>query len=221
MKRALLLIGLLLFATGGTPQPLRVASQNMVTSDADPAVIITLPRTSAYLGTEHWILFGIANCQLFAFADADPQRHVKHLYWVQFEGYIPSMPKLHHTYDSKHHATLGGMDFFVDTWTESSVPSKPDTAPLAAFIKAKGYAVPAAINSGSDEQHIDALIASKGYVLPPALSSVRFVHTLDDARKELMIIYSEQFPPGHKPSETEKRALVQRAESALSVEPRS
>lgn len=212
MKPAVLVLAILL--------PQRLVSGNVVTSHSEPAVRITLPKRAAYVGTDRWVLFGIANCQLFAFVDADPQKHVKRLYWVQFEGYIPSMPKLHHTYDSKDHATMGGMDFYVDTWTGKGAPSKPDTKPLAAFIESKGYAVPAGINSGSDEQHIYALIASKDYVLPPTLSSVRFVHTLDEARKELMIIYSEQFASARKPTEKEKRALVQRAESALIIEPK-
>lgn len=127
---------------------------------------------------------------------------------------------LHHRYSSKEHVTMGGLDFFVDTWTGSSAPSKPNTKALASIIASKGYAVPPGINSGSDEQHIDALIASKGYMLPPTLSSVRFVHTLDEARKELMIIYSERFSLERKPTDKEKAALLQRAENALSIEPR-
>ncbi len=201
--------------------PQRIVTANVITSTGDPAVQITLPKAATYVGTDRWVLFGIANCELFAFVEADGNKHVKRLYWVQFEGYIPSMPNLHHTYDSKEHATMGGLSFFVDTWTESSTPSKPDTTALAAIIRAKGYAVPAAFNSGSDQQHIYTLIASKGYVLPPTLSSVRFVHTLDEARKELMIIYSEPFASGRTPADKEKHALVQRAESALIIEPRS
>jgi hypothetical protein len=198
----------------------RVVTGNVVTSDRDPVVRITLPTEVSYVGTDRWILFGIANCQLFAFVEAGPDKHVKRLYWVQFESYIPSMPKLHHKYDSKEHARMGGMDFFVDTWIGSGTASKPDTKPLEAFIKSKGYAVPAGIDSGSDEQHIYALIASKGYVLPRMLSSVRFVHTFDAARKELMLIYSEQSSSSRRPTAEEKRALEQRAESALIIKPK-
>lgn len=222
MKNLSLLLGLLLLscsaAQASEPAPVRLVTANVVTSDRDPAVRITLPKGVSYVGTNRWILFGIANCQLFAFVDADANKRVKRLYWVQFEGYIPSMPKLHHTYHSKDHTTIGGMDFFVDTWAGSSTPSKPDTKPLEAFIRSKGYAVPAGINTGSDEQHIYALIAAKGYMLPRMLSSVRFVHTLDAARKELMIIYSEKTSPSRKPTRAEKRALVRRAESRLIIE---
>ncbi|MBV8637805.1 MAG: hypothetical protein JO322_06940 [Candidatus Eremiobacteraeota bacterium] len=216
-------VGLLLLVPVATaassPTPVRVVKDNVVASDRDPAVRVTVPKTATYVGTERWVLFGIANCQLFAFIDADRQKHVRRLYWVQFEGYISSMPNLHHTYDSKEHAAIGGLDFFVDAWTESSKPSRPDTTDLAAIIKSKGYAVPAGINSGSDGQHIYDLIISKGYTLPPMLSSVRFVHTLDEARKELMIIYSEPFTSSRKPTSEETRALVRRAENALVIEP--
>ena len=193
-------------------------SGNVVTSDRDPSVRVTLPRQVTYVGTDRWVLFGIANCQLFAFVDADAEKNVKQLYWVQFEGYIPSMPKLHHTYTSKQHATMGGMDFFVDTSLQSGAPSPPDTKDLVKVIEEKGYAAPAGISSGSDEQHIDALIAAKGYKLPQAMLAVRFVHTLDEARKELMIIYSESFPTTRKPTDEEKRALVERAEHSLLIE---
>lgn len=221
MKNAWLFLGLFLISTIAAqalqPQPVRLVTANVVTSNRDPAVRITLPKQMRYVGTDRWILFGIANCQLFAFVDADPNKRVRRLYWVQFEGYVPSMPKLHHKYDSKEHATMGGMDFFVDTWTGSSTPSKPDIEPLADFIRSKGYTVPSGINTGSDEQHIDALIASKGYKLPAKLSSVRFVHTLDAARKELMIIYSEQSSSTRKLTVADMRALEHRAERALII----
>ena len=206
-------------ARSSSPYPERAVIGNVISSDRDPSVRIALPESAAYVGTDKWVLFGIANCQLFVFVDADEQKSVQRLYWVQFEGYIPSMPKLHHTYDSKEHATLGGMDFFVDTWVQDGKASKPDTKPLADFIKAKGYAVPAGINSGSDEEHIYALIASKGYKLPPALRAVRLVHTLDDQRKELMIIYSEAARSKQTLTNEERRALVARAENSVEVAP--
>jgi hypothetical protein len=36
----------------------------------------------------------------------------------------------------------------------------------------------------------------KGYTLPTGMMSVRLVHLMDDARKELMLIYSEPVPQG-------------------------
>lgn len=74
------------------------------------------------------VLYGIADCELHAFVESDNQQNVQRLYWVQFEGYLPSKPELHHAYDSPRHLTIGGMDFYVDTWTRSSNEKLPDSA---------------------------------------------------------------------------------------------
>ena len=158
------------FLVGQAPPERRVES-NVIASARDPRVRIELPEAVRYVGADRWILYGIADCELHAFVDADAQKRIQRLYWVQFEGYLPSRPELHHTYDSPRHATLGGMDFYVDTW----VTGESDT-----------------VTKGSDLEHILALVRDKGYKVPADMMSVRLVHLLDDQkRKELMIIYSE------------------------------
>jgi len=97
------------------------------------------------------------------------------MYWVQFESYLPSRPDLHHTYDSPKHATIGGLDFYVDSW-----------------VRAKD----AKTQSGSDREHIQRMISAQGYRMPEGTMDVRLVHLLDPAkRKELMIIFSENLKP--------------------------
>jgi hypothetical protein len=213
--------------------PMRSAQGNAVTSTQEPRVRIQVPQTAHYVGSDHWVLFGIANCQLFAFAQANSRKRVRRLYWVQFEGYLPSMPKLQHEYGSTRHAALAGMDFYVDTWIErndAAGAASQDLPALEAWIRAKGYALPEGIDTGSDEQHIDALLRANGYTLPPAMMSVRFVHLLDDKRKELMIIYSEDLAPtglsieelrqggkAHGRWSTIDQHLIERAESTISI----
>ena len=70
---------------------------NVLTSEHDPAIRIELPGSVQYVGADGWILLGIADCELHAFVEADKQKNVQHLYWVQFEGYLPNRPELHHT----------------------------------------------------------------------------------------------------------------------------
>jgi hypothetical protein len=153
-----------------TTAPERKVTGNVITSEHDPSVRIELPKSVQYLGTDHFVLYGIADCELHAFVDADHERKVERLYWVQFEGYLPSKPDLHHTYDSPRHATIGGLDFYVDTEVVArDAKSKP----------------------GSDGEHIRSLIRARGYTVPAERMSVRLVHLLDDKRKELMIIYAE------------------------------
>jgi hypothetical protein len=157
------------FAAGEMPQ--RTVQANTVLSSHDPRARIELPASAAYVGSERWLLETYADdIELHAFVDADTRRRIKRIYWVQFEAYLPSRPELKHTYDSVRHATLGGMDFLVDAWAErTDRREEPD----------------------SDAAHLKARLRSAGYTLPESMMSVRFVHLMDGARKELMLIYSE------------------------------
>ncbi len=169
---------LVCFATFLTPQttaPERKVESNAVLSPHDPNVRVQFPQSAQYLGADRWNLYDIADCELHVFVDSDAQKNVQRLYWVQFEGYLPSKPDLAHTYDSPRHATLGGWDFYVDTW-----------------VRAKD----AETRKGSDREHVEALIRSKGFHMPPGMMYVRLVHLLDaQKRKELMIIYGEDLAP--------------------------
>ncbi|MFL6516171.1 MAG: hypothetical protein ACJ8M1_14220 [Chthoniobacterales bacterium] len=152
-------------------QPERTVEHNIVTSLRDPKVQIRLPASATYCGADRWVLFDIADCELHAFIEPDPDKNVHRLYWIQFEQYLASKPDLHHQYDSPRHARIGGEDFYVDTEI-GSFDNKP--------------------KFGSDGEHIRAMIAARGYKWPRDFMYVRFVHLLDKAkRKELMIIYAE------------------------------
>jgi hypothetical protein len=207
-------IALLLAAsfTSQTSSPERRVEGNTITSTHDPAVRIQLPPAAQYVGADRWILYGIADCELHAFVQAGAQKKVQRLYWVQFEGYIPSKPELHHTYDSPRHTQINGLDFYVDTWVE----------PTAKHIK-----------PGSDLEHIETLLEAHSYKLPPTMMSVRLVHLLDEQkRKELMIIYSEDATPtgftatelssggrAHDKWQKIEAGLVDRAEKSITIHP--
>jgi hypothetical protein len=155
--------------------PERKVSGTTTSSSHDPNVQIQLPKSAEYVGADRWILYDIADCELHAFVEADADNNVQRLYWIQFEGYVPSRPDLTHTYDSPRHTTIDGLDFYVDTWPRSV---KEET------------------RSGSDREHIEKLIRDKGYKMPAGMMYVRLVHLLDQAkRKELMIIYGEDLAP--------------------------
>jgi hypothetical protein len=165
-----------------------------------------------YVGADRWALYNIADCELHAFVDADAQKNVQRLYWVQFEQYLPSKPDLHHTYDSPRHTQIGGLDFFVDTWVRSSTFN---------------------IDAGSDREHIEALIRAKGYKMPAGMMYVRLVHLLDDQkRKELMIIYGEDLAAtgltaaelgeggtAHERWPSIDKGLIERAQRKVEIEP--
>ena len=196
----------------GQSAPERKVTGSAVSSTRDPHVQIQLPQSAKYLGADRWILYGIADCELHAFVQADAQKIVHRLYWVQFEAYVPSKPELAHTYDSPRRTTIGGLDFYVDTWPRANgEQTKP----------------------GSDREHIEALIRGKGYIMPAGMMYVRFVHLLDaKKRKELMIIYGEDLAPtgftaadlveggkSHEQWPALENGLIERAKIKIALEP--
>lgn len=163
-------------ATKGTRAPERKVNGATLVSERDPKVRIELPQEAQYLGADRWVLYDVADCELHAFVEADAQKNVRRLYWVQFEGYVPEKPRAKYEYDSPRHVQIGGMDFFLDTW------ARPDGAKS---------------REGSDREHIEAMIHAKGFKMLAGMVYARLVHLPDqDKRKELMIIYGEALPPG-------------------------
>lgn len=191
--------------------PEREVKNNVLTSEHDPKIRIELPGSVQYVGADRWVLYGIADCELHAFVEADKKKNVQQLYWVQFEGYLPTRPELKHTYDSPRHVTICGLDFYVDTWvTSRDEKSKPD----------------------SDGEHIRSLINDHRYEMPKGMMCVRLVHLLDaEKRKELMIIYGEDLAPfGFSAADLQKdgkdynqwpiieSGLIERAKKSLKLE---
>ncbi len=191
--------------------PERKIENNVIISERDPKVRIELPKSVQYAGADRWVLYGIADCELHAFVEADEQKNVQRLYWIQFESYLPTKPKLKHQYDSPRHATIGGLDFYVDTWTGANDDK---------------------VRAGSDTEHIEALIRAHGYKMPAGMMYVRLVHLLDEQkRKELMFIYGEDLEPtGFTAADLKKggkandqwpaieKSLIERAEKKITIE---
>ena len=211
LKRSIVVILCCCFLAAQNKAPERKVEGNVITSGRDPSVRIHLPKSVRYVGADRWILYGIADCELHAFVDADDQKNVHRLYWVQFEGYLPTKPELRHTYDSPRHTNIGGLDFYVDTW-------------IRAYDEE--------VQTGSDREHIEALIRAKGYKMPAGMMYVRLVHLLDEQkRKELMIIYGEDLAPtgiaaadlresgkAHDRWPAIEKGMLQRTENRIGIE---
>ena len=161
---------LLFLPTAEATSPERVVHGNRLISQSDPAITIEVPAAAKYLGAERWDLYGIADCELHVFVEADDNKQVKRLYWIQFEGYLPANT---HTYDySKDEpVTFAGLPFHQRTHV-GPTNNKP--------------------REGSDGERVRQMLAREGYSYAPEAMNVRLVHLLDDAkRKELMFIYGE------------------------------
>lgn len=195
MKRllpGLCAIALLVYTSALAAPPERTVQDNRVTSTHDPAITITLPRGAQYVGADRWDLYDICDAELHVFVEADERKRVKALYWIQFEGYLPSNAHIY-DYTKDQPVTFAGRPF----WKRTRFGPTND-----------------AQRAGSDGEHVRQMLARAGYELPPQMMNVRLVQVLDAARrKELMFIYAEELPGGAMDDEWPKieKALVKRA----------
>ena len=154
--------------------PERIVQGSTVTSARDPAVRITVPKAAQYVGAARWDLNDIADAEIQVFVEADAQKRIQRLYWIQFEAYLPSNThKFNYKFIEK--LTHGGLEFDVrPRFGPTNEPPKP----------------------GSDLEHVQALLTERGFISPAEMMNVRLVNMADDTnRKELMIIYAEDLAP--------------------------
>ena len=159
-------------ATDVASRQARSVKDQVLTSTEMPAVRIEFDKGFKYVGNHSFILYDVAHAEQHFFIDADKEGRVKRMYWVQFEGYLPSNT---HTYRYKVNKTanIGGLEFVADAYARNikGNPGRPDSdsARARAFLESKGYRM------ASDD-----------------VLSQRLVHLVDEAkRNELMIIYLE------------------------------
>ena len=156
--------------------PLRRVKGRVIESKDLPAVELEFGKDFKYVGGQKFVLYDVANAEQHFFVDADKQGRIKRMYWVQFEGYLPTNNT---TYDYKGTKTvnIGGLDFIADTYARNikANPGRPDGdgARGRAFLESKGYRL------ASDE-----------------IISQRLLHFIPEKRRdELMIIYLEDMTP--------------------------
>ncbi len=148
---------------------------HQIISKRDPNIRIDVPRSARYLGADRWHLFGVADCEIHIFVEADRQKNVKRYYWIQFESYLPEYPDYFYEYKKGHNEQIAGLDFNLRARFGLSAETP---------------------KAGSDLEHALQLITARGYKLPADLMNVRFVHLTDASkRKELMVIYAEDMAP--------------------------
>lgn len=178
MNRLLLVFCMLCpgaLASANPPAPERKIQSNHIISERDPSIRIELPESARYVGADRWHLFGIADCELHIFVEADHEKKVKRYYWIQFEALLPANPEKFYDYKNGQDMIIAGLNFNLRARFGTSA-EKP--------------------RPGSDLEHVVKLITDAGYKLPPDLMNVRFVHLPDAAkRKELMVIYGEDMAP--------------------------
>lgn len=158
------------------PVNLRTAKGNTLSSPELPKLKLRFDDDFKYAGGQSFILYNVARAEQHFYVDADKDGKVSRLYWVQFEGYLPSNTYAY-DYDSPKKVTIGGLEFFADVYARKVDPKegRPDSDGNKAreFLLSKGYKI------ASDEVMMQRLV---NMVTP-------------DNRTELMIIYLEVLTP--------------------------
>ncbi len=157
------------------PKSTRTVKDNVLTSTEKPALQLKFDKAFKYIGSQTFILYGVAQAEQHFFVDADEKNQMRRFYWVQFEGYLPTNNSTYR-YQSKTKAKLGPLEFFADAGPRNmKAKSRPD----------------------SDSAKGQAFLASKGYKLVgDDVMTQRLVHLVDDKKRdELMIIYLENLAP--------------------------
>jgi hypothetical protein len=174
---------------------------------------VRVPKTATYVGSERFDLYGVADAEVQVFAEADRNKRLTKLYWIQFESYWPDKPDLTYNYTSDRRERHWGTTVWVNDG-----PSSTTTG----------------IRQGGDRDHVQKMLERAGYKIPPEAMNVRMVQILDDpkgtghGRHELMFIYAEDLARSGKTlAQWEKapdadwapvgKALVQRAVGAFEV----
>ena len=155
---------------------LRTVSGQVLRSTKTPKVELRFDKQFKYAGSQDFILYDVARAEQHFFVDADKQGRISRMYWVQFEGYLPSNTNTYR-YKANKTVKLGGLEFIADAYARNvkATPGRPDSdgARARAFLEGKGYRMP------GDE-----------------ILSQRLVHLVDQSKRdELMIIYLEDFSP--------------------------
>jgi hypothetical protein len=172
MLAALLASGTAALSAGEETTPTRTVTGTSIVSDHDPAIRISLPPGTVYVGAVRWPLYKVADAELHAFVEADASGLVRRVYWIQFESLLPSAKGNYNYRDSN--TTTGTIGNYPVIITPDIDPGPNTSTP------------------GSDGHAFRALVADKGYRLPRWMMDVRFIHLpTADHRKELMIIYGE------------------------------
>jgi hypothetical protein len=158
--------------TGAARATQASVESNVITSREFPIGKLVVDPAFSYVGTTEFVLYGVASCEIHVFAELDGKR-VKRFYWVQFEAYLPDNK---HTYDyskDPERATIGGHAFHERPWFVNVEQSRARERP------------------NSDSAAVRKMLEGKGYIVGPELMNIRLVRLDESARRELMVIYSE------------------------------
>jgi hypothetical protein len=140
-----------------------------------PPLKLKVADEIGYVGRLQINLYGLADADIFVFAEAGEERKFKRLIIVQFEGYLDTNTYTYN-YAMQGNVVLGEHEYMYDDYVAHSadIEQRPD----------------------SDGAQVMKLLRENGYERPDDTIRRRYVRLLgEDRRKEILIIYMEDLKP--------------------------
>ena len=86
------------------------------TSTQFPPVVMEFDDGLEYVGSSEFVLYGVADAAIHVFVALGDQRRVQRLYWIQFEGYLPTVDRSYDYDASQGRTEIGGHQYYEDAW---------------------------------------------------------------------------------------------------------
>lgn len=177
-------------------RPERTVEARTLSSRRDPALTVAFGDGFAWAGAHRFVLKNVADAEQHFFVDADTQKNVKRLYWIQFEKYLDGRGGTY-DYSADDPIEIAGLAMRVNV-RRMALPPAPDSDRLQAF----------------------AFLGRAGYRVSHVGARARFTYVPNAARRtELMVIYFEPAPGEGDVAPEEARALVERGRAGLRITP--
>src|SRR6267143_5775936 len=168
-----LLLSSIAYAQSDVNSQTRRVKGQILTSASLPPIRIRVGKAFKYVGSQQFILYDRAQVEQHFFVDADTQKHIKRMYMVQFEGYLPNISGSYN-YPVTKTVSLAGQSYIVDAEVIPNVP---------AAIKQ---------DAQSDVARAASFLEGKGYLIGKGIAFQRFVRMVDEAkRSEFILLYVE------------------------------
>jgi hypothetical protein len=149
---------------------------------------MTFDPAFRYVGAQRFELYGIADAEQHIFVDADAERRVRRMFWVQFEGFLPSTKETYN-YRTPRKERFGPLEFMVDV-RPFGTPDNPE----------------------SDGERVLRLLEGQGLQWPKDALRARLIHLPGtDRRNELMVIYVEAS------GDTTEAQIVENAKTLMKI----
>jgi hypothetical protein len=151
-------------------------NDRVLTSRSFPVGTITMGPSLVYVGSEEFVLYDLATCEIHLWVDA-PNKHVQRMYWVQFESYLAN-----NSY----------------TYSYSELPSRLKLGPHVFHNGVRFFNLDddrKKWRPGSDYERVLGLLESHGYSVGSELMELALFLVDRTARRELMVIYMEDLAP--------------------------